>query len=77
MVSGMNATAAHYSHGRARSEWPGHRPARPEVAAPERSVPAGAGLTDAQFDSYKAGNLYVSVHDPNHKGGEIRAHLKP
>ncbi len=41
------------------------------------SVPAGAKLTDAQYAAYKAGNLYVNVHSPSHKGGEVRAQLKP
>jgi xanthine/uracil/vitamin C permease (AzgA family) len=39
-------------------------------------VPAGAKLTDAQYDAYKAGNLYVNVHSAANKGGEIRAQLK-
>ena len=37
----------------------------------------GAKLTDAQYDAYKAGNLYVNVHSADNKGGEIRAQLKP
>ena len=41
------------------------------------SVPAGAKLTDAQYESYLAGNLYVNVHSDAHKGGEIRAQLSP
>ena len=41
------------------------------------SVPAGAKLTDAQYESYKAGNLYVNVHSAANKGGEIRDQLKP
>lgn len=41
------------------------------------SVPAGAKLTDAQYASYKAGDLYVNVHSPSHKGGEIRGQLHP
>ena len=41
------------------------------------SVPAGAKLTDAQFASFKAGNLYVNVHTVDHKPGEIRAQLAP
>ena len=41
------------------------------------SVPAGARLTDAQYDAFKAGNTYVNVHTPTHKGGEIRGQLHP
>jgi hypothetical protein len=41
------------------------------------SVPAGAKLTDAQYDAYKAGDLYVNVHSAENKGGEIRGQLKP
>jgi hypothetical protein len=40
-------------------------------------VPAGAKLTDAQYEAFKAGNLYVNVHSAEHKGGEIRTQLKP
>jgi hypothetical protein len=41
------------------------------------SVPAGAKLTDAQYASYQAGNLYVNVHSAANKGGEICSQLKP
>jgi len=41
------------------------------------SAPAGAKLTDAQYASYGAGNLYVNVHSAANKGGEICAPLKP
>ncbi len=41
------------------------------------SVPEGAKLTDDQYKSFKDGNLYVNVHSAEHKGGEIRAQLKP
>jgi CHRD domain len=41
------------------------------------SVPTGAKLTDEQFQSFKNGDLYVNVHSDAHKGGEIRAQLKP
>jgi hypothetical protein len=41
------------------------------------TVPAGAKLTDAQFDAYKKGNLYVNVHTAANPGGEIRGQIKP
>jgi hypothetical protein len=43
----------------------------------EWAVPAGAKLSDAQYESFKAGNLYVNVHSAEHRGGEIRTQLKP
>src|SRR3954463_9193175 len=43
----------------------------------EWTVPADAKLTDAQYQAYKAGNLYVNVHSDAHKSGEIRGQLKP
>ena len=41
------------------------------------TVPEGSKLTDEQFASFTSGNLYVNVHGPDHKSGEIRAQLKP
>lgn len=41
------------------------------------SVPAGAMLKDDQYAAFKAGDLYVNVHSPTHKGGEVRGQLKP
>ena len=41
------------------------------------SVPAGTRLTDAQFESFKAGTLYFNVHSDAYKGGEVRGQIKP
>jgi hypothetical protein len=41
------------------------------------SVPPNTKLTDAQYEAYKAGGLYVNVHSAAHKPGEIRAQIRP
>ncbi len=41
------------------------------------SVVAGAKFTDAQYENFKAGNLYVNVHSAANKGGEVRGQIKP
>ena len=39
------------------------------------AVPAGAKLTDQQYEAYKVGNLYVNVHSVSHPGGEVRSQI--
>ncbi|MGE5468857.1 MAG: CHRD domain-containing protein [Ignavibacteria bacterium] len=41
------------------------------------TVPAGAKLSDEQYQAFKAGSLYVNVHSAEHKEGEIRGQLMP
>ena len=41
------------------------------------SVPAGKKFTEAQYKSFKAGNLYINVHSAASPGGEIRGQIKP
>jgi hypothetical protein len=48
-----------------------------KTADNEWVVPSGAKLTESQYQSYKAGGLYVNFHSAQYKGGEIRGQLKP
>ena len=48
-----------------------------KVAEGVWTVPAGSKLTDEQFASFKAGELYVNVHSAMHQPGEIRGQIKP
>ena len=41
------------------------------------TTPEGAKLTDEQYQSFEAGNLYINVHSARHKSGEIRGQLQP
>jgi len=76
-TKGIEGTMAHIHQGSA----PGKN--GPPIITLEKgadgtwTVPAGSKLTDAQYDAFKAGELYVNVHSAEHKGGEIRAELKP
>ncbi len=75
-ATGMSATAAHI-HEAAKG-------VNGKVIVPltrtgdnHFTAPAGAKLTEEQYEAYKAGNLYVNVHSKDHPGGEIRAQLAP
>ena len=75
-TTGVEGTAAHIHEGPAGKNGPVIVPLT-KGANSTWSVAPGAKLTDTQYESYKAGNLYVNVHSAANKGGEIRAQLKP
>jgi len=75
-TTGVEGTAAHIHDGPAGKNGPVIVPLT-KGANNTWSVAPGAKLTDTQYESYKAGNLYVNVHSAANKGGEIRAQLKP
>jgi len=75
-TTGMVGTAAHIHQAAAGQNGP---VAIPLTKTSENvfSVPPGTRLTDAQWDAYKAGNLYINVHSDANKGGQIRGQLRP
>jgi hypothetical protein len=75
-TSGIAAIAAHIHEGAMGANGPVIVPLA-KTSDNVWSVAPGAKLTDAQYESYKAGKLYVNVHSAANKGGEIRAQLKP
>jgi len=75
-TTGIQGTAAHIHVGKPGANGP---VAVPLVKRGDNgwSVGPGAKLSDAQYQSYKAGDLYVNVHSTAHPDGEIRGQLKP
>jgi len=75
-TSGISGTGAHIHEAAAGKNGPVVIPLT-KTSDGVWSVPAGAKLTDAQYKSYEAGDLYVNVHSDAYKNGEIRAQMKP
>jgi hypothetical protein len=75
-ISGMTATAAHIHDAAAGKNGPIVIPLN-MTSDSVWTVPAGAKFTDAQYDSYKAGNLYFNMHSAAYRGGEIRGQIRP
>lgn len=48
-----------------------------KIADDSYAVPPDTKLSNAQYASYMAGNLYVHVHTVKHPDGELRAQLLP
>lgn len=75
-TTGVAATMAHIHIGKAGSNGP-------VVITLTKTgdhawmVPDGTKLSDAHYQAYKAGELYVNVHSAENKGGEIRGQLMP
>ncbi len=74
-VSGMTATASHIHEGAAGANGPVIVPFTKTGDNTFASAP-DAKLTEAQYESYKQGKLYVNVHSAKNPGGEIRAQIK-
>ena len=74
-VTAMTATASHIHEGAAGANGPVIVPFT-KTGDNTFAAPEGAKLTESQYASYKAGNLYVNVHSAKNPGGEVRAQLK-
>ena len=75
-VSGLAVTVAHIHEAPAGSNGPIIIPLT-KTSDTVWVVPAGTKLTDAQYASYKAGNLYYNFHSEAHRSGEIRGQIRP
>lgn len=73
-VSGLDPTMAHIHEGAPGENGPSIITLT-KTANDSFAVPTDAKLTEAQYSSYMAGNLYVNVHSAQHPDGEIRGQL--
>lgn len=76
MVSGVAATMAHIHVGKAGANGPVAVTLN-KTGDNAWSVPDGTKLSDAQYQAYKSGELYVNVHSADNKAGELRGQLVP
>lgn len=75
-TTGMTGTAAHIHTGAKGSNGPVTIPLT-KTGDNTWSVPPNTKVTDAQYENFRAGKLYVNVHSAQHKPGEIRAQIRP
>lgn len=75
-TQGVPGVAAHIHEAAAGQNGPVIVPMK-KTGENEWSTDPGAKLTESQYESYKAGRLYLNVHTPQNKGGEIRGQIRP
>jgi len=75
VVAGMTPTASHIHEAAAGANGPVIVPFT-KTGDNTFASADGVKLTDAQYESYKAGKLYVNVHSAKSPGGEIRGQIK-